>query len=306
MRIVLFGQAAFGEAVFKRLQERGEELVAVYVPPVERGRRPDPLKVIAQEGNVVVFQPGRLKSRDAFEEYRTLEADLNVLAFVTQILPERILVHPKMGSIQYHPSLLPKHRGGTAMHWAIIKGDAKTGLTIFWPDKGIDTGPILLQKEVEIALDDTLGSLYFDKLFPLGIDAVMEAIDLIKEGKAPRIPQDESKATYEPLCDDSHARIDWSCPIQEVYNLIRGTNPRPGANTTFQGGPLKVLDSEMRRGVGAAVPGEVVEVSAAGLLVGAPGGAILVKRVQPEGGPRMEAVEFAKVNQMAAGHRLGS
>lgn len=306
MRIVLFGQAAFGEAVFGRFLKRGEQVVAVYLPPDQPGRRLDPLKAAAVEHQIPVFQPPRLKAASVFETYKTLAPDMNLLAFVSQILPERILNYPQLGSVQYHPSLLPKHRGGTAIHWAIIKGETKTGLTIFWPDKGIDTGPILLQKEVDIAPDDTLGSLYFNKLFPLGVDILMEAVDLIKAGKAPKIPQDESHATYEPLCDDFHAQIDWSRPVQQVYNLIRGTNPQPGANTTFHGKPLKVLDAELQREVSVGVPGEILDVGPTGFLVAALGGAILVKRVQPPEASRIPADQFAQAHQMRSGERLGS
>ena len=136
-----------------------------------------------------------MRDPEVYEEFRKLKPDLNVLAFVTDIIPQRVLDLPRLGSIQYHPSLLPKHRGGSAINWAVINGETKTGLTIFWPDKGIDTGPILLQKEVEIGPDDTVGSLYFNKLFPLGVEALAESVQLVREGKAPRIAQDEAEAS---------------------------------------------------------------------------------------------------------------
>ena len=117
---------------------------------------------------------------------------------------------PKLGTIQYHPSLLPKHRGPSSINWPIIQGETRTGITIFWPDEALDEGPILLQKEVAIGPHDTLGSLYFDHLFPMGVDAMVEAIDLVRAGKAPRIAQDDSQATYESWCRKADARIDWS------------------------------------------------------------------------------------------------
>ncbi len=240
MRIVCIGQAAFGEKVLRKLTERGEEVVAVYTPE-DTARKRDPLKELAIQMGIPVFQPRSMRAPEVYEEYTRLKPDLNVMAFVTSILPDSILDHPGMGTIQYHPSLLPKHRGGSAINWAIINGETKTGITIFWPDRGVDTGPILSQKEAEISPDDTAGSLYFEKLFPLGVEALAEAIELIKKGMAPRIPQDESQATYEGLCTEKNAIIDWSAPIDRVYNLIRGTNPQPGATTYYHGKKLKVF-----------------------------------------------------------------
>jgi len=145
MRIVCIGQAAFGEKVLQKLTERGEEVIAVYTPQDVAGKR-NPLKELAIQIGIPVFQPGSMQAPEIYEEYKRLKPDLNVMAFVTSILPDSILNYPEMGTIQYHPSLLPKHRGGSAINWAIINGETKTGITIFWPDRRIDTGPILLQK----------------------------------------------------------------------------------------------------------------------------------------------------------------
>ena len=165
MRIICIGQAAFGEKVLQDLTARGEEVVAVYTTQDIAGKR-NPLKELAIQIGIPVFHPRSMRVPEIYEEYIRLKPDLNVMAFVTSILPDSILNYPRMGTIQYHPSLLPKHRGGSAINWAIINGETKTGITVFWPDRGIDTGPILLQKEAEISPDDTVGSLYFEKLFP--------------------------------------------------------------------------------------------------------------------------------------------
>ena len=183
MRIVLIGQAAFGQKVLEALLNRGEQVAAVYVPPDKPGSRIDPLKESAQQHGIPVFQPQRMRDPGVYEKFVELAPDLGVMAFVTDIVPESILNCPRLGTIQYHPSLLPKHRGRSSINWAIINGDKKTGITILWPDAGIDTGPILLQKEAEISPTDTVGSLYYDKLFPLGVEAIMESIDLIHKGK---------------------------------------------------------------------------------------------------------------------------
>lgn len=305
MRIVLIGQAAFGEAVLQKLVENKEEVVAVFCPPDPPGGKANPLRERAEQLGIPVYQPKRMRDPEVYEEFVRLQPDLNVLAFVTDIIPQRVLDLPRLGSIQYHPSLLPKHRGGSAINWAVINGETKTGLTIFWPDKGIDTGPILLQKEVEITPDDTVGSLYFNKLFPLGVEAMAEAVRLVKEGKAPRIPQDESQATYEGLCREADGMLDWSRPYRELYNLIRGTNPSPGATTYLQGKKVKIFDCEARDGV-AGAPGEVVVVEQTGFVVAAAGGGILVKRVQPEGSGKVKAPEFVQAVGLKVGDKFGS
>jgi methionyl-tRNA formyltransferase len=304
MRIVCIGQAAFGEKVLQKLTEKGEEVVAVYTPKDIAGKR-NPLKELAIQIGIPVFQPRAMRAPEVYEEYTRLKPDLNVMAFVTSILPASILNYPRMGTIQYHPSLLPKHRGGSAINWAIINGETKTGITIFWPDGGIDTGPILLQKEVEISPDDTVGSLYFEKLFPLGIEALVENIEQIKKGIAPRIPQDESQATYEGLCTEKDAIIDWSAPIDRVYNLIRGTNPQPGAITYFHGQTVKIFDAKPIYDIVGGTPGQIVNSRADGFAVSLKSGAILVQKVQTNKLPKIEAAEFARQARLKIGDRLG-
>ncbi|HEX2170900.1 MAG TPA: methionyl-tRNA formyltransferase [Dehalococcoidia bacterium] len=305
MRIVLIGQAAFGKAVLERLLDRGEQIVAVYAPP-DTSERPDALAQAARDRGIALEQPKRMRNPEVYEKYRTYYPDLNVMAFVTDFVPESILFHPPHETIQYHPSLLPRHRGPSAINWAIIHGDTKTGLTIFWVDKGLDTGPILLQKEVEIGPDDTVGSIYFDRLFPLGVDALIEAVDLVKAGTAPKIPQDESQATYESRCRDADGQIDWTKPAQQVYNLIRGCNPQPGASTTVNGQKLKIFDARLEPGAAGGEPGDVVESGDQGFAVAAPGGRIRVQRVQPEGAGKIAAGEFVRNTGLTVGTRLGA
>lgn len=304
MRIVCIGQAAFGKKILQKLTERGEEVVAVYTPQDIAGKR-NPLKELAIQIGIPVFQPRSMRVLEIYEEYTRLKPDLNVMAFVTSILPDSILNYPKMGTIQYHPSLLPKHRGGSAINWALINGETKTGITIFWPDRGVDTGPILLQKEVEISPDDTVGSLYFEKLFPLGSAALVDGIELIKKGIAPRIPQDESQATYEGLCTEKDAIINWSAPIDRVYNLIRGTNPQPGAITYFHSKILKIFDAKPIYDIVGGLPGQIVNSSAEGFVVSLKRGAILVQKVQMNKSSKIEAAEFAKQARLKIGDRLG-
>ena len=198
---------------------------------------------------------------------------------------------PTHGTIQYHPSLLPRHRGPSAINWAIIQGDEKTGLAIFWPDDGLDTGPVLMTKEVEITPDDTLGSLYFDKLFPLGVEAMVESVDLVREGRAPRIAQVEEDATYESWCRRKTSRSTGRARSRDVHNLIRGADPRPGAWTTIDGEEVGILDAERIDDDPGAAPGEVVAVDGDRLVVAADGGAIAVGVVRAgrreDGGRRL-------------------
>lgn len=305
MRIILVGQAAFAAEVLDRLRQDGHEVVAVYCPPDAAPDKPDPVKARAVALGIPVRQHASLKDPKVREEWQELHPDLAVLAYVTQIVPPQVFVVPRLGSICFHPSLLPKYRGGSAIPWQIIKGETKTGVTVFWVDQGIDTGPILLQKEATIDPDDTAASLYFNKLFPLGVEAVVEAVRLIDRGVAPRIPQDESQATYDPLCRDEHAEVDWSRPIEQVYNLIRGCDPQPGAYNRVRGEKLRFFDA---RKTGArlpdSVPGTVLEIGPNGLVVAAQGGAIVVKRLRYGSGAKRPAAEVAQEIGLSTGHRF--
>ena len=174
MRIVVHGQEAFGKAVLEKLLERKENVVAVFCAPDKAGRAEDPLKLFAKEKGLPVHQPKSWKTPEALELMKSFNADLCMMAYVTLFVPQPVLDAPKLGTIQYHPSLLPLHRGPSSINWPIAMGTHETGLSIFWPDEGLDEGPILLQKKVDIGPDETLGDVYFKKLFPLGVDAMME------------------------------------------------------------------------------------------------------------------------------------
>jgi methionyl-tRNA formyltransferase len=309
MRIVVHGQQAFGKSVLEALLERGENVIAVYCAPepAQGGGRIDPLKETAQARGLPVYQPRSFrKGPEVGEEFARLQADLCVMAYVTLIVPEEILNLPARGTIQYHPSLLPRHRGPSSINWPIIMGETRTGLTIFWPDNGLDTGPILLQKEVEIRDTDTLGSLYFDRLYPMGVAALLEAVDLVRAGTAPRIVQDESQATYEGWCKKEHVQVDWQKPLQEIWNLIRGADPQPGAWTTHEGTTVQLLDARKVPGAAPGRPGEVTAVDEAGVTIAASGGQILVTRVRAEGGQKVSAGAFARSAGLRPGARLGA
>ena len=304
MRILIHGQQAFGKAVLERLLAGPDEVVGVFCAPDREGRPMDPLKEAALERGLPVHQPGSWKDEALVDLVQSFRSDLCVMAYVTLLVPRRVLDAPKFGTIQYHPSLLPLHRGPSSINWARIQGDRKTGLTIFWPDEGLDEGPVLLQKEVEVAQDDTVGSLYFDKLFPMGVEAVAEAVELVRAGTAPRIEQDGSRATYEGWCREADAEVDWSRSAPEVHRLICGTDPQPGAWSTFDGNKLKLYGSRM--GAGAGAPGEVLDVSDHGIEVAAGSASVVVRRVRAhDSRSKVAAAEYAAAAGLGPGSRLG-
>ncbi|MDI7260980.1 MAG: methionyl-tRNA formyltransferase [Thermodesulfobacteriota bacterium] len=303
MRIIIVGQGPFGEKVLEGLTGKGEEVVAVFSPPDKRG---ESIGSLAEKLGIRVFRPEKMKDPQVYEDFVKLKPDLAILAFVTDIIPERIIHVLSLGTICYHPSLLPRHRGASAINWAIIQGDTRTGLTIFWVDKGIDTGPILLQREVEIGPDETTGSLYFKALFPMGVEAIMEAVDLIKRDKAPRISQDESKATYEPPCDDRVASIEFEKPIDEVYNLIRGCDPQPGAYTTFRGKRVRFYDARMNPSPIEKRRGEIISIEEGNFEIAVKGGTIKIGKLRVDKGEKIGPVEFAQSVVVKVGDRFGN
>ncbi len=302
MRIVIVGQGPFGEKVLDALIQKRENVVGVFSPPDKRG---EGIRVLAERSGILSFRPALMKDPQVYGDYSKLRSELAILAFVTDIIPVKLLSASSIGTICYHPSLLPRHRGASAINWAIIQGDNRTGLTIFWVDQGIDTGPILLQKEVEIKPEDTTGSLYFDKLFPMGINSIIEAVDLIKTGKAPRIPQDDSKATYEPPCDDRVASINFEKPVRDIYNLVRGCDPQPGAYTFFKGKKLRLYDAKLISVSGERSNGEIVSIQKEGLQISAKGGIIQIGKLRMDKGEKIGPIELAGLFDLKVGDRFG-
>ena len=296
MRIVLFGQAAFGKDVLAALLEAGEEVVGVSTPGA--GNRPDPLFEAATEHRIPVIETPALREDEPFQRYLELKPDLLVFAFVTDIVRKRVLNAATHGAIQYHPSLLPAHRGRTAMNWALMSGATRTGLTIFWVDEGIDTGPILLQREVPIGDEDSVGSIYFNQLYPLGIEALVQAVRLVREGNAPREEQDELLASYEPPAAAEHARIDWYQHGRVVHNVIRGSDPQPGAWAILKGQPVKLFGSRWHPGHPDQPPGTVLALVDGRAEIAAVGGTVIVERAQREGQPKAAASDVLQAGDV--------
>jgi methionyl-tRNA formyltransferase len=310
MRVAIVGQQDFGKAVLEAFVARGDQVAGVFCAPEKPGARPDALKLAAQEKGVPVFQFASLKSGEAAAKMRELKADLGIMAFVLQFAPQEFVKIPQHGTIQYHPSLLPKYRGPSSINWPIIRGDTQTGLSIFRPTDGLDEGPVVLQKETPISPDDTLGTVYFDRLFPMGVKAMLEAADLVVAGKHREVVQDESQASYEGWCRKAEARLNWANHVDFIYNTIRGCNPAPGAWSTLAGQELQIFDARKHsvRSFGAVKGkiGEVVEVTDKSFQVSAQGGRIEVLRAKLGDGKKVTAAELLAAGQIKAGALLGS
>src|SRR5271154_6211687 len=184
MRIAIIGQQKFGKAVLEAFIDRGDTVAGVFCTPEKPGSAPDPLRLAAGERDLGGFQLPPLKGPEALEALRGLDVDLGIMAYVLQFAPEEFTAIPRHGTIQFHPSLLPRYRGPSSINWPIILGEARTGLSIFRPTDGLDEGPIILQRDTPIGLDETLGKVYFERLFPLGVAALLEAADLVVNGRA--------------------------------------------------------------------------------------------------------------------------
>jgi methionyl-tRNA formyltransferase len=310
MKIAIIGQQDFGKAVLEAFLSRGDQVSAVFCAPEKEGARPDSLRVAAQEKGLKVHQFKSLRDPEAAKAIRDAGADIGIMAFVLQVAPQEFVKIPKHSTIQYHPSLLPKYRGPSSINWPIIKGETETGLTIFRPSDGLDEGAVVLQKITPIGPDDTLGSVYFDRLFPMGVQAMLEAADLVLAGKHTESIQDESHASYEGWCRAGEVKIDWAKPVDHIYNLIRGANPAPGAWTTLSGKKLQIFDARkilFRRF--ADVPGKIGEVTgitAQSFKVIAQGGVIEVLKAKFEDGKKLAGGELAQSGAIQAGSLLGS
>ncbi|MGH8617893.1 MAG: methionyl-tRNA formyltransferase [Burkholderiales bacterium] len=310
MKIAIIGQQDYGKAVLEAFLARGDTVAGVFCAPEKPGAKVDPLRQAAADKGLKVFQLPSLKSAEASDALKALDVELGVMAYVLQFAPQEFVNIPRHGTIQYHPSLLPKHRGPSSINWPLMQGATQTGLTIFRPTDGLDEGPVILQKTCPVGPDDTLGDVYFNSLFPLGVAAMLEAADLVVAGKHQEVVQDESQATYEGWCRAAESKIEWARPVDHVYNLIRGCNPAPGAWTTLAGQRLQIFDARklpFRRFADVAGKmGEVTDVTAASFKVTAQGGRIEVLKARLEDGKKLSGGDLAQTAKLAAGTLLGA
>src|SRR5438067_4006620 len=286
MKIAIIGQQDFGKAVLDAFLARGDSVAGVFVAPEKEGGKPDPMKIAAQEKGLTVFQFPSLRSPEATSAMKDLGADIGIMAFVLQFAPQEFVNIPKHGTIQYHPSLLPKYRGPSSINWPLSRGEKKTGLTIFRPTDGLDEGPVILQKETDVSENDTLGTVYFDRLFPMGVKAMLEAADLVVAGRHKEVVQDESQASYEGWFRANEAKVSWNNHVDFIHNIIRGADPAPGAWTTVNGKKLQLFGSKKHlvRTFGAVKGkiGEITDIGPESMRITAQGGQIEVAKVKGE------------------------
>jgi len=310
MKIAIVGQQDFGKAVLEAFLARGDQVAAVFCAPEKEGARPDALRVAAQEKGLKVHQFKSLKAPEAAQAMQAAGADIGVMAFVLQFAPQEFVKIPKHGTIQYHPSLLPKYRGPSSINWPISRGEKETGLTIFRPTDGLDEGAVILQRRTPVGENDTLGNVYFDRLFPMGVQAMLEAADLVVANKHKEVAQDESQASYEGWFREAEARIHWASHVDSIHNLIRGADPAPGAWTTLNGVKLQLFDSrkEPVRTFGAVKGkiGEVVEVAEGRLVITAQGGRIHAGKAKLGDGKKLAAADLVAGGAVKPGQVLGN
>ena len=307
MRVLLIGRDSFGKDCLKALLEQGEDLVGVITVPDRAGQaKPNPTKEFGTEAAIPLLLPSILKDPKVADWVKSRLPELIVLAFVTDIIPKAIIDIPKYKAINYHPSLLPRYRGGSAINWAIINGEAETGVTIHYIDAGIDTGDIIIQERVPISPEDTVASLYFKRLYPIGVRMLAETVRMIGEGKAPRIKQDNSQASYQPVIQEKHVIIDFGRSVQNVHNLIRGSNPNPGATTYLRGKKIKIWNAQIiSENFIQSRPGEILQIVPQGIIIASADGCIIAEKLQIEGGKKISAVDFVNATEIIVGEIIG-
>lgn len=309
MRVALIGQQDFGKAVLEAFLDRGDEVVGVFSAPEKEGARPCVLGLAAAERGVLVHRFASLKIAEAAAAMAALKADIGVMAYVLQFAPQSFVGIPTHGTIQYHPSLLPKYRGPSGINWPIARGDTETGLTIFRPTDGLDEGPIILQKTCAIGPDDTLGDVYFKSLFPQGVAAMLEAADLVVAGQHTERVQDESAASYEGWFRAKEAAINWANHVDTIYDTIRAANPAPGAETLLAGKRLQIFDARKHKvrtfGAVKGKLGSVASVEGDSIKVTAHGGLIEIFKLRYEDGKKVSPRDLVDAGILSVGTILG-
>ena len=303
MRIVFMGTPEFAVPSLKALCEAGYDVVGVFTQPDRpkgRGNKVvfSPVKQLAVEKGIPVFQPMRIR-KDGVEDLKALQPDLCVTAAFGQILSQEILDIPKMGTINVHASLLPKHRGSAPINWAILQGDEVVGVTTMMTDKGIDTGDMLLKAETPYVEGETAGELTV-RMAELGAQLLVETLRQLEAGTLQRIPQDHGNMTYDPMLTKEMGVIDWTQTAADIVNRIHGLNPWPGCSAAIPGGRLKLLRARTAQGSG--VPGEILVADAkAGLIIAAGAGAVEITQLQAPGGKPMNSKDYLRGHPMAVG-----
>lgn len=306
MRIVFMGTPDFAVPCLKVLIEQKHDIAAVVTQPDRakgRGKKlaPPPVKVLAEEAGIPVYQPERIKTPEFTELLRSLKPDAIIVVAFGQILSKEILDIPPQGCINVHASLLPKYRGAAPINWCIINGEKVTGVTTMYMDVGLDTGDMIIKKETAIGDNETAGELH-DRLMELGVQVLSETMELIAAGNAPRTPQDDAEATYAPIMTKALGRIDWSKPAEEIRNLIRGTYPWPGAFTTYNSKVFKVFSAELLDpGIISSKPGTIARVEKDRIVVDCGSGRLAITELQFENEKRMSVEAYLRGHEIETG-----
>ena len=305
LKIVFFGTPSFAIPTLEALLQGPDEVVAAVTQPDRgkgRGQKvvSSAIKELILQHRVPILQPERVKEDTFQERVKSFQPDLFVVVAYGQILPKPLLLIPKNGAINVHASLLPKFRGAAPIAWAILKGEKVTGVTTMLMDEGMDTGDILLQREIAIKEKET-GETLNEKLAPLGARLLMETLEKMKKGDLRPIPQDHSQATYAPLMKKQEGHIDWSKGAQEIDRQVRGLSPWPGAFTTLDGRFLKICKGEVREGGSQGKGGAVVWEGSDFIEVGTGKDLFIIREVQPEGKRRMSVRDFLSGHSIPVG-----
>lgn len=308
MKIVFMGTPDFAVPTLEKLVKSGFNVPLVITQTDKkqgRGKKvlAHPVKKKALELGIEVFQPKNVNTEDSISKIMSINPDLIVVIAYGQILKEKILNMPKYGCINVHASLLPKYRGAAPINWSIINGEKKTGVTIMYMEKGLDTGDMILKKEIDIKEEDTAGSLH-DKLMILGAEALIEAINNMSEGIATREAQDNDKSTYASMMDKKLGHINWNEKSEYIKNLIRGVNPWPGAYFLLDDKKIKIFDVEIVNKFCQSPSGTVVRVNEEGIFVTTMDKCIIIKDMQFPGKKRMKVKDFLKGNDFEVGITL--
>ena len=307
MRIDFCGTGEIGAPALQALltSEKHTVVGVITQPDKPAGRdlkpRMSAIKQNALAQNLPVQQPEKLRSATALEDLRALAPDLMVVAAYGQILPKSVLETPRLGCLNLHASLLPRHRGASPIHAAILAGDHETGITVMYMDEGLDTGDILLAQKLAIGSDETTGQLH-DRLADLAAPCLLEALDLLEQGNAPRIPQDSALATYAPKLKKTDGLLDWNQPAEALATRVRAMSPWPGATTHLADQTLKIHSAKADPASGT--PGDILASEPGVIRVGCSSGSLVLESLQLQGRKRLPAAEFLRGHPLPPGTRL--
>lgn len=310
MKIVFMGTPEFAVPSLDMLVKEGYEVAAVVTQPDKpkgRGQKEaaPPVKEYAIKHGIRVLQPDKVRTPEFIAELADIGPDLLVTAAYGKILPQGVLDIPPKGCINVHGSLLPKYRGAAPIHWAIINGEPVTGITTMYTDIGMDTGDMLVKSEIEITEDMTVGELH-DRMAVLGAEVLRETLSRLENGKLDRIPQSNEEATYAPMVQKETGRIDWSGTSRKIHNLVRGTNPWPGAYTFYKGERMRVWKTAVLDDINSGIaPGTVCKVGKEGMTVASANGFVRILDVQFDSGRRMSVEEYIRGHKIDEGEIFG-